>query len=96
VLEYQGLLASSLRAREVSEATKADRKAVKDIMETATQGSNSWQRKSQILSNVPAVFEAECSDGGGDCHERQKNSEADFLTWLDSCGPKQTDGDTDK
>lgn len=99
VLEYQGFLASSLRAREVSEATKADRKGVSEIMETATQASISCQKKSQTSLNLPAVFEAGYSDGGADCHEQiqgQKNSEDEYLTWFDSGGPKQTSGDTDK
>ena len=44
VLEDQGFLAPSLRAREDSEATKTERKAVSEIMATATQASISCQR----------------------------------------------------
>ena len=39
--------------REDSEATKTDRKAVSEIMETATQASICCQKKSQTSSNVP-------------------------------------------
>ncbi len=53
VLEYQGFLPPDLRAREASEPTKTERKAVRDIIATATQASICCQTKSQTLSNVP-------------------------------------------
>lgn len=53
VVEYQGFLAPDFRAREDSEPMKAERKAVSEIMATATQASICCQTKSQTLSNVP-------------------------------------------
>lgn len=53
VFEYQAFLAPCIRPREAAEATKTERKAVREIMATATQASICCQRNIQTSSKLP-------------------------------------------